>query len=144
MPLSSRASDEATKLREELEDILKRVKKVEEIGGEGGAGGGWNSSKVRAYKKTKAPDRFSPGGVEGRSARWAQFAFGFGGYFGEQAKTGEAFLEWAAEQKEEVDDDMLAAYEAAAGLVEGAGVELSQFLYAELRLLCAAGEPGVT
>ena len=105
----------------------------------GGGGAERLGPRVQAVRKTKPPACFVPGGVVGREARWASWAFRFGGYFSEQQVAGEEFLEWVGDQKSEIKDGDLDDFD---DLHRGdaRAADLNENLYKELRQLCTEGE----
>ena len=95
--------------------------------------------KVQAIKKSKPPKPFEPGPIAGREARWAAWAFQFGGYFGEQVDHGEEFLEWVQKTKSEIKPGDVDDFDEMHSL-DSVGINIDAALYKELRQLCVDGE----
>ena len=95
---------------------------------------------ITTVRKKNPPKGFQPGAVTGREARWATWAFIFGGYFADRASHGEQFLEWCAAAPMEITEISLRSSDIPPESRDDAE-RLSKLLYKELRALCTEGEP---
>ena len=115
----------------------RRVEVVERLdfpGGRDRTGHG-----VNAYRKLKNPDKFRPGANKGQEARWANWSFTFGGYFGDLFPDGEDFLKWARETTSEIRNTDLNDFKLK--FPSSDPEAMSKGLFKELRDLLVEGEP---
>ena len=91
-----------------VELLESKVRKLEDQG--------WGNNRgVQRIEKRKPPNKYAPGPITGREARWSTWAFDFAGFFDRQCPGGEAFLEWvkALPRETEVDRTVLEKYDRA-------------------------------
>ena len=88
---ASKARVAALEVKAELDDKVDALEsKIERLRSPTGIGSAFsNSSGIITVRKKAPPKGFQPGPVVGREARWATWAFVFGGYFADLAKHGE-------------------------------------------------------
>ena len=91
------------------------------------------------YTKLKQPKEFRPPKGQGpdAEAHFKTWSFTFAGYFEDQTPGGEACLNWAAKQTEEIDDESVREWGEEKGYD---GNEVSRLLYRELRSLTVEGD----